>query len=503
MQSLRSDDPDDQLLISQVHPPDWHNPEPAKRYNLAVIGAGTAGLVCAAAAAGLGAKVALIERELMGGDCLNFGCVPSKALLRCARAYADARRACDYGVVAVAAPDVDFAAVMSRMRRLRKELSKNDSVGRFANLGVDVFLGNGRFSGADSIEVAGRTLRFSRAVIATGSRAAALNIQGLAAAGFLTNETIFSITTLPKRLVVIGGGPVGCELAQAFKRFGARVTLLEAEPAILPREDADAARIVKDALLRDGVEIIENCQVLGSQSAEQGNLLKLQCVDARREIAFDEILVAVGRKPTIDGLGLEAARVEYEPRSGIRVDDHLRTTNPRIFAAGDVCSAYKFTHMADAMARIAVRNALFYGRERVSDLTIPWCTYTDPEIAEVGLSEWEARERGIAIRTFLQPLAEIDRAILDGETDGLLKVRVRQNSDRIVGATLVARHAGETVSELTLAIANGIGMAAIARTIHPYPTQAEAIHKIADAYNRTRLTPRVQWLFRKWLAWTR
>jgi pyruvate/2-oxoglutarate dehydrogenase complex dihydrolipoamide dehydrogenase (E3) component len=503
MQSLRSDDPDDQLLISQVHPPDWNNPEPAKRYNLVVIGAGTAGLVCAAAAAGLGAKVALIERELMGGDCLNFGCVPSKALLRCARAYADARRACDYGVVAVAAPDVDFAAVMSRMRRLRKELSKNDSVGRFANLGVDVFLGNGRFSGTDSIEVAGRTLRFSRAVIATGSRAAALNIQGLAAAGFLTNETIFSITTLPKRLVVIGGGPVGCELAQAFKRFGARVTLLEAEPAILPREDADAARIVKDALLRDGVEIIENCQVLGSQSAEQGNLLKLQCVDARREIAFDEILVAVGRIPTIDGLGLEAARVEYEPRGGIRVDDHLRTTNPRIFAAGDVCSAYKFTHMADTMARIAVRNALFYGRERVSDLTIPWCTYTDPEIAEVGLSEWEARERGIAIRTFLQPLAEVDRAILDGETDGLLKVRVRQNSDRIVGATLIARHAGETVSELTLAIANGIGMAAIARTIHPYPTQAEAIRKIADAYNRTRLTPRVQWLFRKWLAWTR
>jgi pyruvate/2-oxoglutarate dehydrogenase complex dihydrolipoamide dehydrogenase (E3) component len=503
MQSLRSDDPDDQLLISQVHPPDWHKPEPAKRYNLVVIGAGTAGLVCAAAAAGLGAKVALIERELMGGDCLNFGCVPSKALLRCARAYADARRACDYGVVAVAAPDVDFAAVMSRMRRLRKELSKNDSVGRFANLGVDVFLGNGRFSSTDSIEVAGRTLRFSRAVIATGSRAAALNIQGLAAAGFLTNETIFSLTTLPKRLVVIGGGPIGCELAQAFKRFGTRVTLLEAEPAILPREDADAARIVKDALLRDGVEIIENCQVLGSQSAEQGNLLKLQCVDARREIAFDEILVAVGRIPTIDGLGLEAARVEYEPRSGIRVDDHLRTTNPRIFAAGDVCSAYKFTHMADAMARIAVRNALFYGRERVSDLTIPWCTYTDPEIAEVGLSEWEARERGIAIRTFLQPLAEVDRAILDGETDGLLKVRVRQNSDRIVGATLVARHAGETVSELTLAIANGIGMAAIARTIHPYPTQAEAIRKIADAYNRTRLTPRVQWLFRKWLAWTR
>ena len=503
MQSLRSDDLHDQRLISQVHPPDWHNPEPAKRYNLTVIGAGTAGLVCAAAAAGLGAKVAVIERELMGGDCLNFGCVPSKALLRCARTYADACRARDYGVVAVLAPEVDFAAVMSRMRRLRAELSERDSVGRFKSLGVDVFLGNGRFSGPDSIAVAGRTLYFSRAVIATGSRAAALDIQGLAEAGFLTNETIFSLNTLPKRLVVVGGGPVGCELAQAFSRFGAKVTLLEAAPAILPREDVDAARVVKGALLADGVEIIENCHLLSVQRTGQGNLLNLKSVDTRREIAFDEILVAVGRVPTIDGLGLEAAGVDCDPHTGIKVDDHLRTTNPRIFATGDVCSTYKFTHVADAMARIAVRNALFYGRERVSDLTVPWCTYTDPEIAEVGLSEREAHERGVAVQTFIQPLAEVERAVLDGETNGFLKVRVRQNTDQIVGATMVATHAGETVSELTMAIANGIGLAAIARIIHPYPTQAEAIRKIADAYNRTRLTPRVQRLFRKWLQWTR
>jgi pyruvate/2-oxoglutarate dehydrogenase complex dihydrolipoamide dehydrogenase (E3) component len=398
---------------------------------------------------------------------------------------------------------VDFAAVMGRMRRLRAELSDSDSAFRFKGLGVDVFLGNGRFSGPDSVDVDGRTLRFSRAVVATGSRAAALNVQGLTEVGFLTNETVFSLTVLPKRFVVIGGGPVGCELAQAFSRFGAQVSLLEAEPAILPREDADAARTVKDALLRDGVEIIENCRLLSVQPAQQGNVLKLECADNRREAAFDKILVAVGRVPSIHSLGLEAAGVEYDLRTGIKVDDHLCTTNPRIFAAGDVCSAYKFTHVADAMARIAVRNALFYGRERMSALTIPWCTYTDPEIAEVGISEREARKRGIAVRTFIQPLAEVDRAILDGETNGFLKVRVRENSDRIVGATLVARHAGETVSELTLAIASGIGLRNIASTIHPYPTQADAIHKIADAYNRTRLTPRVQWLLRKWLAWRR
>ncbi|MBV8450980.1 MAG: mercuric reductase, partial [Deltaproteobacteria bacterium] len=448
----------DYRLISNVHPPEWRNPRPPGRYNLVIIGAGTAGLVSAAAAAGLGAKVALIERELMGGDCLNFGCVPSKALLRTARAFADARRAGDYGVIMPPRAAVDFAAAMERMRRLRVELSEKDSISRFQSLGVDVFIGEGRFSGPDSVEVGGQTLRFSRAVIATGSRAAVLPIQGFAETGFLTNESIFALRALPGRLVIIGGGPLGCELAQAFCRFGSQVTLLEVEPNILPREDADAAQIVKNALVDDGIEIIENCRIHGAQAAENEKRIKLEWAGGCREIAFDEMLVAAGRIPAGAGLGLEAAGVDYDRRTGVKVDDYLRTSNWRVFAAGDVCSAYKFTHVADAMARIVVRNALFYGRERVSALTIPWCTYTDPEIAHVGLYEHEAHQRGIAVQTFVQPLREIDRAVLDDEAEGFLKVQVRQGSDRIIGATLVASHAGEMISVLTLAIASRTGL---------------------------------------------
>jgi pyruvate/2-oxoglutarate dehydrogenase complex dihydrolipoamide dehydrogenase (E3) component len=495
-------DSHDHHLISNVHPPKWRNPEPSGHYNLVVIGAGTAGLVSAAAAAGLGAKVALIERELMGGDCLNFGCVPSKALLRAARASAGIRHAGEYGVAGPPSLVVDFAAVMERMRRLRAELSEKDSVRRFHALGADVFIGEGRFSGPDSIEVAGQTLRFGRALIATGSRAAVLPIQGFAEIGFLTNESVFALAALPARLVVVGGGPLGCELAQAFQRFGSRVTLLEVESRILPREDADAAQIVKNALVRDGIAIIENCRIQSAYPARNAKIIKFESADGSHEIAFDEMLVAAGRFPVVEGLGLEAAGIDYDRRTGVKVDDHLRTSNPRVFAAGDVCSAYKFTHVADAMARIVVRNALFYGRERVSALTIPRCTYTDPEIAHVGVYERETL-REIATQTFVQPLGEVDRAVLDGETEGLLKIQVRRGSDQIVGATLVASHAGEMISELTLAIAGGIGLTTIARTIHPYPTQAEAIRKIADAYNRTRLTPRVNWLLRKWFAWTR
>lgn len=503
MPPLNPVDSYDQQLTDNVHPSGWRNPQPAECYNLVIIGAGTAGLVSAVAAAGLGAKVALIERELMGGDCLNFGCVPSKAMLRAARAFADVRHAGDHGVVVPPRAVVDFAAVMERMRRLRAELSEKDSASRFRNLGVDVFIGEGRFLDPDSIEVEERTLRFRRAVIATGSRAAVLPIQGFAETGFLTNESIFSLTALPRRLVVIGGGPLGCELAQAFSRFGSQVTLLEVESSILPREDADAAQIVKNALVRDGIEIIENCRIQGAQAAGNEKIIKLERAGGCREVAFDEMLVAAGRVPAVDGLGLEAAGVEYDQRTGVKVNDHLRTSNWRVFAAGDVCSAYKFTHVADAMARVVVRNALFYGRERVSALTIPWCTYTDPEIAHVGVYEHEARRRGIAVQTFVQSLREVDRAVLDSEAEGFLKVHVRQGSDQIIGATLVARHAGEMISELTLAIAGRIGLTTIARTIHPYPTQAEAIRKIADAYNRTRLTSRVNWLLSKWFAWMR
>jgi len=495
------DEPYNHALVASVHPPDWASPEPAPRYNLVVIGAGTAGLVTAAGAAGLGARVALVEKHLMGGDCLNVGCVPSKALLRAARIAADVRDAGAYGVRVPPGAFVDFPAVMERMRRLRAEISPHDSARRFQELGVDVFLGEGRFTGPDVVTVDGKTLRFRKAVIATGARATVLPVPGLAEAGCLTNETVFTLTELPRRLAVIGAGPIGCELAQAFARFGARVTLLEALHQILPREDRDAAARVEAALRRDGVAINCCCKITRVRKEGPDKVLTLEGGGCP-ELPVDDILLGVGRAPNVEGLGLEAAGVAYD-QAGVKVNDRLQTSNKRIFAAGDICSPYKFTHAADAMARLVVRNALFLGRARASALTMPWCTYTDPEVAHVGLYEKEAGERGLKVQTFVQDLADVDRPVIDGETDGFVKVHVRQGTDKILGATIVARHAGDMISELTLAMVGGLGLKTIADTIHPYPTQAEAVKKVGDAYNRTRLTPFVKALFGKWLAWTR
>jgi pyruvate/2-oxoglutarate dehydrogenase complex dihydrolipoamide dehydrogenase (E3) component len=490
-------------LVDNVHPPDWVSPEPAPRYNLVVIGAGTAGLVTAAGAAGLGARVALVERELLGGDCLNVGCVPSKALIRAARAAAQVRDAAQFGIHVPPGVRVDFAGVMERMRRLRAGISAHDSAARFRGLGVDVYLGQGAFTGPNTIAVAGQTLRFRRAVIATGARADRPAIPGLAEAGFLTNETVFSLTELPPRLAVIGAGPIGCELSQAFARFGSRVHLLGNHPQILPREDKGAAEQVAKALRRDGVELTLSCQISRVEKRGHEKVVHVACGEGQREIVVDALLVGAGRVPNVEGLDLDAAGVRYERKEGVWVNDRLQTTNPSIFAAGDICSRFKFTHAADAMARIVIQNALFKGRARASALTIPWCTYTDPEVAHVGLYEHEARERGIAFRTFTQELHDVDRAVLDGEDEGFVKVIVDARGDRILGATIVAAHAGEMISELTLAMVGRLGLRTIANTIHPYPTQAEAIKKLGDAYNRTRLTPTVKWLFEKWLSWTR
>jgi pyruvate/2-oxoglutarate dehydrogenase complex dihydrolipoamide dehydrogenase (E3) component len=492
-----------QTLVSQVHPPDWVNPEPAPRYNLVVIGAGTAGLIAAAGSAGLGAKVALIERELMGGDCLNVGCVPSKALIRAARAYAAVRDAGAYGVAVPPGAQVNFPAVMERMRRLRASISPNDSAARYRSLGVDVFLGSGRFTGPDTVAVGGKTLPFRKAVIATGTRAALPAIPGLAEAGYLTNENVFTLTELPRRLAVIGAGPIGCELAQAFARFGSQVTLVANHAQILPKEDQDAARLVESEMVRDGIHLILNGKLLQAENQGPAKTLSLEANGRKSEIQVDAVLFGVGRTPNVQGLNLEAAGVAYDEKEGVKVNDRLQTTNPHIYAAGDICSRFKFTHAADAMARIVIQNALFFGRAKASALTIPWCTYTDPEIAHVGLYEREAREQGIAIQTFEQSFRHVDRAILDGETEGFVKVHVRAGTDRIVGGTVVARHAGDLIAELTLAMVGRLGLGTLAKTIHPYPTQAEAIKKVADAYNRTRLTPRIKWLFQKWLAWMR
>ncbi|MBI2924350.1 MAG: mercuric reductase [Verrucomicrobia bacterium] len=495
-------DDHNRTLYGNVHPPLWVNPEPAPRYNLVVIGGGTAGLVTAAGAAGLGAKVALIEKHLLGGDCLNVGCVPSKALIRAARAVADVRRASEFGVTIKGGVSVDFAAVMERMRRLRADISPHDSAARFRELGIDVFIGSATFTGPDTVQVGDKTLRFAKAVIAAGARAAAPPIPGLKDVPYLTNETLFSLTELPKRLGVIGAGPIGCEMAQAFARFGSEVFLVEALHGILPREDRDAAELVQTAILRDGVKLL--CCGKDLKLAKDPNGVRMQVESHGKgyDVLVDQLLVAVGRAPNVEGLGLETVGVEFDEK-GVKVNDRLHTTNPRIFACGDICSPYQFTHAADFMARIVIQNALFKGRKRVSDLIIPWSTYTSPEIAHVGLYEKEAQEKGIAVDTFTQELGEVDRAILDGETDGFVRVHVRKGTDEILGATIVAAHAGDLISEITLAMVGRIGLKTVSRTIHPYPTQSEALRKVADVWNRARLTPRIKVLLGRWLAWQR
>lgn len=495
---LLPNDPSDQALREQVHPAGWTNPVPATRYNLVVLGGGTAGLVSAAGAAGLGARVALIERDLLGGDCLNVGCVPSKTLLRAARAAAEVRRAGRFGV-RCGESSVDFAEVMRRVRELRAGLAPNDSAARFRGLGVDVFLGDGRFTGPDTVEVAGQTLRFARAIIATGARATRPAIPGLAEAGFVTNESVFNLTELPRRLAVLGGGPIGCELGQAFARLGSEVTLVGKEPTLLPREDPDAAAVVATAMRRDGVRLELGREV--ARVGREGSAKRLLFTDGTSLLA-DEILVSVGRMPNVERLGLDFAGVRHDA-TGVLVDDRLRTSNPRIYAAGDICSRFKFTHAADALARIAIQNSLFFGRARASALTIPWCTYTEPELAHVGLTAKEAADRGVAVDTLVQAMRHVDRAVLDGDEEGFLKVHVRKGTDRIVGATAVAATAGSMIAEITVSMTAGLGLRALARTIHPYPTQCEAVKKVADAYNRTRLTPFVKSLFTRWLAWQR
>jgi pyruvate/2-oxoglutarate dehydrogenase complex dihydrolipoamide dehydrogenase (E3) component len=371
------------------------------------------------------------------------------------------------------------------------------------------------------VEVDGRRLRFRNALVATGGRAAAPEVPGLAEVGYRTNETLFDLTELPRRLVVVGAGPIGCEMAQAFARMGSQVTLLDRGERVLHREDPEAAAVVQAAMARDGVRLELGARpvevVRGGRDGRDrivrferdaapadgagGGAQSPPPVPLRGEVAADEILVAAGRLPNVEGLGLEAAGVAYGPR-GVQVDDYLRTTNPRVFASGDVAGSYQFTHFADAGSRLVLQNAFFaplpFLLRKASSMVVPWCTFTSPEIAHVGLYEREARARGVALDTVTVPLHEVDRAVLDGEDEGFLRLHLAKGRDRILGATLVAEHAGDMLGELCLAITTGVGLGAIAATIHPYPTQGEVVKKAADAWRRGKLTPGVRRLFRGW-----
>jgi pyruvate/2-oxoglutarate dehydrogenase complex dihydrolipoamide dehydrogenase (E3) component len=456
------------------------------KYHLVVIGAGTGGLVTSAIAAGLGARVALIERDRMGGDCLNVGCVPSKSLIHSA------------GI------GLEFADAMQRMRAVRDELAVNDSAARFTSLGVDVYFGSARFAARNAIEVGDTRLTFGRAVIATGARATVPPIVGLAEAGYLTNETVFDLSERPDRLVIVGGGPIGCELGQTFARFGAEVTIVDRGPRVLPRDDPDAAAVVAGALQRDGVRFVYGVTPVRAER----NAIFVAPVGAERagevRIETDAILIAAGRTPVVEGLGLEVAGVRYDRDEGVIVNDRLRTTNPAIYAVGDVCSRFKFTHNADWQARLVVPNALFFGLGggRVSRAVVPWCTYTKPELAHVGETAATARQGGVPIETVTVQMASVDRAVIDGVTDGFLRVHLRRGTDRIVGATLVAEHAGESISEITMAMTNRVGLGGIGRTIHPYPTQTEVLRKAADAWRRQRLTPGARSVFERFFRVT-
>jgi pyruvate/2-oxoglutarate dehydrogenase complex dihydrolipoamide dehydrogenase (E3) component len=474
-------------LLENVHPSNWRNPEPPACYDFAVVGAGPAGLLAARGAATLGRKVALIERNLLGGNCLNVGCVPSKALIRSSRLYARMREAQGLGVPGPDGIRTDVAAAMQRIRRLQARLSRADSATRLREHGVDVYFGAARFAGPTQINCAGAVLRFKKALIATGSRPMTPAIPGLIQAGYWTNEDVFNLEAVPRRLLVIGGGPVGCELAQAFCRLGAHVIIAQDEAMFLPGEERDAAQILSDSLARDGVEIHLNSQVASVRRSGEHKVVEVVSDDSRNSVEVDEILTGIGREPNVEHMDLEAARVEYDTTMGIHVNDFLQTSNARIYAAGDVCLAHKFTHMADATARIVLHNALLRGRRRLSALTVPWCTYTDPEIAHVGLYVREARERKIAVKTFTILMHDVDRAVTDGDEEGFLKIHVKDGTDEILGATVVARFAGEMINELSLAITAGIGLEELGHVIHAYPTRAGAIKLAADAYFRMRL----------------
>jgi pyruvate/2-oxoglutarate dehydrogenase complex dihydrolipoamide dehydrogenase (E3) component len=464
-------------------------------YNAVVLGAGTAGLVTAAGTAGLGGRVALVERHLMGGDCLNTGCVPSKALIASARAAQAVREGRRWALEGQE-PRFRFEDVMERVRERRARLAPHDSQERFESLGVDVFRGAARFVSPHEVEVGGRRLRGRHFVIATGSRAALPPVEGLAEARPFTNETVFDeLRARPARMIVVGGGPIGCELGQAFQRLGVAVTILEVLPRLLLKEDEEAASLVRKRLEADGVRVITGARL---RRVERRGALSHVELEGAAALEAEALLVAAGRRPNVEDLGLEAAGVAFDAK-GVKVNAYLQTSQPHIYAAGDITGGPQFTHLADLQARTVVRNVLIPWIKAKADATVlPWCTYTSPEIARVGLGQAEAAEQGVPHEVWVQPMREVDRAVLESEEEGFAKVLTAAGSDRILGATVVAERAGDLVHELALAMKAGVGLKALSATTHAYPTFAEVARKAADRYQKSRLTPRARQLF-SWL----
>jgi pyruvate/2-oxoglutarate dehydrogenase complex dihydrolipoamide dehydrogenase (E3) component len=453
------------------------------RTDLCVIGAGSGGLAVAAGAVQMGAKVVLIEQGKMGGDCLNYGCVPSKSLIAAGRAAHAMRTAARFGVDGHE-PAIDFLGVHDHVKGVIAAIAPHDSQERFEKLGVEVIRAHARFVGPQEVEADGRRIRARRVVVATGSSPAVPPIPGLAEVPHLTNETVFDLTERPEHMVVIGGGPIGCELAQAYRRLGARVTILELL-SILPKDDPDAVGVVRERLRAEGIELRERAEVGSVARDGNGIALALKGDGIDRRIAGSHLLVAAGRRANVDGLDLEAGRIEYGA-AGIKVDARLRTSNRRVYAIGDVAGGPQFTHIAAHHAGVVIKNALFRLPAKVEDHVVPWVTYTDPELAHVGLTEARAKERGIAVDAVRWEFEDNDRAQAERETAGFAKAVVDRRG-RIHGATIVGERAGELIQPWVLAIANGIKIGALAQFIAPYPTFGEASKRAAGAYYTPKL----------------
>jgi pyruvate/2-oxoglutarate dehydrogenase complex dihydrolipoamide dehydrogenase (E3) component len=470
------------------------------RYNVVVIGAGTAGLVTAAGTVGLGGRAALIEAGKMGGDCLNYGCVPSKALIASAKLIEHIRHAQKMGLSDME-PAFSFEDVFARMRERRAKIEPHDSVERFESLGVDVFEGRAKFLSPHEVEIDGGTrLQARNFVIATGTKALVLPIPGLDEMPFYTNETIFDeMLKAPRSIMVLGGGPIGCELAQVMQRLGVAVKLVELSPRLLPRDDADASAVVAKRFAEEGIEVYTGTKATRFQKDGDAIVATVENADGdERQLRAEALLVATGRKANVENLGLEQAGVEFD-RSGVKVDATMTTSQPHIFACGDVAGPYQFTHSADYQARIVVRNILIPWLKTKADYTwMPWVTYTDPEVAHCGLTEDDAKKTNVAYDVFRYDWSELDRAITDSETTGFIKVLTKAGSDTILGATVTGVHAGEVMHEVLVAGKHGIGLSKLSGTIHAYPTLSSSVQRVADSYQKTKLTPKVAGLF-KWL----
>jgi pyruvate/2-oxoglutarate dehydrogenase complex dihydrolipoamide dehydrogenase (E3) component len=464
-------------------------------YDLCVIGGGSAGLVAAAGAATLGAKVALVEKHKMGGDCLNYGCVPSKALLHSAKVAQTMRKAADAAIEAHA-PDVNLEWVMQRVRSVIHTIAPNDSPERFRSLGVEVIFGAGKFVSLQSFEISGRMLTARKFIIATGSRPVIPDIPGLKEVPYLTNETVFDLNEPVPRLIVLGGGPIGVELAQAFARLGSEVHLVNPQPQILRNEDQELAEVVAGRLRHEGVNLhLEATAIRVEGKAGRLRLLVRQADGAELWLEGTHLLVATGRRANVESLGLDVAGVELS-NGRVATDKRLRTANRNIYACGDVVGPYQFTHIAEHHAGIALRGALFHLPAKIEERVIPWCTFTDPELARVGLSETEARARGIAYQAFSFPFREVDRAITDGETAGLAKVITAPNG-LLLGAAIVGPNAGELIHEYVVALSRNLKVGDLANVIHIYPTLAQINRRVANEQLKSKLTPNAKrWMKR-------